>query len=268
MGLTPERIRAEFPQLIWCRVSGYGQNGPRSELPAYDGIVQARSGSVISGSDAPLNTNNNVADKVSAMFAAQTITAALHQRSQTGTGTICDLAMVDAMAYFYGADISAGHRIVDAEPDGDVAVQVLSDANFPTAKGYITLSPVSGRQLRRAMESVGCPEKFSDVMEAPRAETFNVFAAAVQPKLMERTAMEWEEVFAQNDVPAAAVRTFEQHIGDPQTQHNGTYRAVSDPSVDGEWLQVRFPAYFDGLVVEGAGIPSPTLPVSADNDGD
>ena len=153
MGLTPERVRTDFPQLIWCRISGYGQDGPRSGLPAYDGIVQARSGSAISGTDAPLNTNNNVADKVSAMFAAQTITAALHQRERTGTGSICDMAMVDAMAYFYGADISAGHRVVGAEIDTDVAVQVLSDSNFATAQGYLTLAPVSGRQLRRAMES-------------------------------------------------------------------------------------------------------------------
>jgi len=260
MGLTPERVREEFPQLIWCRVSGYGQDGPRSDLPAYDGIVQARSGSVISGSETPMNTNNNVADKVSAMFAAQTITAALHQRSRTGTGSICDMAMVDAMAYFYGADISAGHRVVDTEPDGDIAVQVLSDSNFPTAEGYLTLAPVTGRQLRRALESAGCPEAFSSVMDAPRAETFNTFADAISPKLMERAALEWEEIFADNDVPAAAVRDFAQHIEDPQTVHNKTYQAVPDDSVDGDWLLVRFPAFFDGEVAETAQLAAPALP--------
>jgi len=259
MGLTPERVRADFPRLIWCRVSGYGQDGPRSDLPAYDGIVQARSGSAISGSDAPLNTNNNVADKVSAMFAAQTITAALHQRERTGTGSICDLAMVDALAYFYGADISAGHRIVDAEPDMDVGVQVLSDSNFPTAEGYLVLAPVTGHQIRRAMEAAGCGDMFGSVMDAPRAETFNVFAGAVGPKLLERAALDWEDIFAENDVPAAAVRDFAQHIDDPQTQHNGTYRAVADESVDGEWLQVRYPAFFDGEVAENAALRAPAL---------
>lgn len=259
MGLTPERVRADFPRLIWCRVSGYGQDGPRSDLPAFDGIVQARSGSAVSGSDAPLNTNNNVADKVSAMFAAQTITAALHQRERTGRGSVCDMAMVDAMAYFYGADISAGHRIVGAEPDGDIAVQVLSDSNFPTAEGFLTLAPVSGRQLRRAMESAGCPEAFALVMDAPRAETFNVFAANIGPKLLERSAVEWEDIFSANDVPAAAVRDFTQHIEDPQTVHNRTYVPVADPSVEGEWLQVRFPALFDGEAADTAGLPAPGI---------
>lgn len=259
LGLTPERVRADFPRLIWCRVSGYGQDGPRSDLPAYDGIVQARSGSAVSGSDVPMNTNNSIADKVSAMFAAQTITAALHQRERTGTGSICDMAMVDAMAYFYGADISAGHRVVGAEPDTDVAVQVLSDSNFPTAEGYLTLAPVTGRQLRRAMETAGCAEAFPTVMDAPRAETFNVFAASIGPKLMERAATDWEDLFAANDVPAAAVRDFAQHLQDPQTIHNRTYQPVADESVDGDWLQVRFPAFFDGEVAETAGLPAPSI---------
>jgi crotonobetainyl-CoA:carnitine CoA-transferase CaiB-like acyl-CoA transferase len=259
MGLTPEKVRQDFPQLIWCRVSGYGQDGPRSDLPAYDGIVQARSGSVISGTETPMNTNNNVADKVSAMFAAQTITAALHQRERTGTGSICDMAMVDAMAYFYGADISAGHRVVGAEPDTDVAIQVLSDSNFETAEGYLTLAPVTGRQLRRAMESAGCAEAFGSVMDAPPAETFNVFAEHIGPKLMERAAIEWEDIFAENDVPAAAVRDFAQHMSDPQTIHNATYQTIADPSLDGDWQMVRFPAFFDGQVADTAQLPSPTI---------
>lgn len=264
MGLTAERVRQDYPQLIWCRVSGYGQDGPRADLPAYDGIVQARSGSALSGSSTPLNTNNNVADKVSAMFAAQTITAALHQRQRTGTGAVCDMAMVDAMAYFYGADISAGHRIEGQEPNGDVAIQVLSDSNFPTAEGHLTLAPVTGRQLRRAMESAGCAEAFPLVMDAPRAETFNAFAEHIAPRLLERAATEWEDIFAANDVPAAAVRDFTQHISDPQTVHNETYTAVADPSVEGNWLRVRFPGLFDGEAPQTADLPAPTLQILDD----
>ena len=96
-------------------------------------------------------------------------------------------------------------------------------------------------------------------MDAPRAETFNVFAAHIGPKLMERSAEEWEDIFAANDVPAAAVRDFGSHIDDVQTVHNGTYRPVDDPSVDGKWLTVRFPAFFDGEISEAAGLPSPPL---------
>lgn len=262
MGLTAASVRSDFPQLIWVRVSGYGPDGPRSELPAYDGIVQARSGSQLSGTDEPMNTNNNIADKVSAMFAAQTITAALHQRSRTGTGTVCDVAMVDAMAYFYGADIASGHRIADAEPDLGVGDQAAGSLMLETAEGYLTLSPVSGAQLRRSMEAAGIGEMFSAVMEADRSQTMDVYFAAIRPALLNRSALEWETIFEEADVPAAAIRTFSQHLEDPQTIHNETYKPVHDPSLDADWLMVRYPAWFDGEPPQTAELPPPDLPPS------
>lgn len=259
MGLTVDRVRSEFPQLIWVRVSGYGPDGPRAGLPAFDGIVQARSGAMISGVDSPTNVNNNVADKVSAMFAAQTVTAALHQRSTSGTGSVCDMPMVDAMAYFYGADISAGHRIEGQPADPAPAAAAAGDATFETAEGWLTLSPVTGKQLRRAMEAAGVGDRFSDVMEADRSRTFDAFAEALAPALLTRSAEEWEPIFVAADVPASAIRTFDQHLVDDQTIHNQTYQPVEDPSVDGNWLLVRYPAFFDGQRAETATLPAPSL---------
>ena len=210
-----------------------------------------------------MNTNNNIADKVSAMFAAQTITAALHQRERTGVGSVCDLAMVDALAYFYGADISAGHRIVDAEPDLFVGDAAVNDQTFETAEGYLTLSPVTGRQIRRALEAAGRGDAFGDVMNAEPADTFKTFVVAIAPELMKRSASDWEEVFGAADVPAAAVRDFADHIADEQTRHNGTYQPVADDSV-GEWLLVRYPALFDGAPAETMRRPAPPLNGSAD----
>lgn len=257
MGLTPERIRTDFPKLIWARVSGYGQDGPRSSAPAFDMIIQARSGYMISGRDDPIPNNNNAADKISAMFNAHTVLAALVQRDRTGVGSICDLAMVDAMAYFYGADISAGHRMASSEPDLSVSKAATNSPVFDTADGYIVLSPVSGRQLRRALETVGRGEAFADVMNAEPADVFSTFANAIGPCLADRTAAEWEEIFTEADVPAAEVRNFSQHLADVQTVHNGTYQAVHDPEIDGDFLQVRFPGLFDGkpAAVPRSGAP-------------
>ena len=263
MGLTPERIRQEFPRLIWARVSGYGQDGPRAELPAYDGIVQARSGSALSGTDIPMNTNNNVADKVSAMFAAQSIMAALHQRERTGNGLVTDMAMVDAMAYFYGADASAGHRMVGADPDLRVGQSLVHDGAFETADGFVTVAPVTGRQIRRAMQVAGCGEAFGSVMDADAAEIFKTFAEHIAPCLMERSAVEWETAFGDADVPAAAFRDFSEHIDDVQTRHNGTYQQVVDDSV-GDWLLVRFPAFFDGERADTLGRSAPSLDAATD----
>jgi len=259
MGLTPESVKEKFPRLVWARVSGYGQDGPRSGLPAFDMIIQARSGYMVSGRDEPMPNNHNMADKVSAMFNAHAVMAALVQRDRTGEGSVCDMAMVDAMAYFYGADISAGHRMVGAEPDMSVSAGAGNSPVFSTAEGYVVLSPVSGRQVRRAMEAVGCGDKFGDVMSAPKTEVFAVFAGAIAPTLLTNTAAHWEEVMIEADVPAAAVRTFVEHLADEQTLHNQTYRPVDDPSVDGEFLQVRFPSLFDGEPAAPARSAAPPL---------
>lgn len=267
MGITAERVRNDFPQLIWVRVSGYGPDGPRAEMPAYDSIVQARSGAMLSGVDEPTNPNNNVADKVSAMFAAQTVTAALHQRSNTGTGSVCDVPMVDAMAYFYGADISAGHRMGSAPIDEAISDVAATNSTFETAEGWVTLAPVTGKQLRRSMEAAGVGDKFSEVMEADRSRTIQAFAAAIGPALMARSADEWEAIFVEVDVPASAIRTFEQHLSDDQTIHNRTYQSVPDDSVGGEWLNVRYPAFFDGERAHTAGLPAPELDSDADEAG-
>lgn len=259
MGLTPESIKEQYPRLVWARVSGYGQDGPRSGLPAFDMIIQARSGYMVSGRDEPMPNNHNMADKVSAMFNAHAVMAALVQRDRTGTGSVCDMAMVDAMAYFYGADISSGHRMVDVEPDMSVSAGAGNSPVFMTSEGYVVLSPVSGRQVRRAMEAVGCGDKFGDVMSAEKTEIFAEFANAIAPTLRTMPAAHWEQVMIEADVPAAAIRTFDEHLVDEQTVHNKTYRAVQDPGIEGEFLQVRFPSLFDGEPGAEARLPSPPL---------
>lgn len=260
LGLSAGGLRARFPRLVWARVSGYGQDGPRARLPAFDGIIQARSGGLVAGSDEPFNTNNNVADKVSAMFAAHAITAALFRRERSGEGAVVDLAMVDAMAYFYATDLGAGHRIADRDPDLRVASNLASPSIMATADGWLTVAPVSGRQLRASMEAAGVGDRFGEVMDADRSATFGLFTEIMGPALLTRTAVEWETIFADADVPAARIRSFDEHVTDEQTVHNGTYRPVDDPSVDGRWLVVRHPALFDGDPVSTTTLPAPRHP--------
>ena len=138
--------------------------------------------------------------------------------------------------------------------------QAAGSLMLETAEGYLTLSPVSGAQLRRSLEAAGIGEAFSAVMEADRSKTMQVYHESIRPALLQRSALEWEEIFEEADVPAAAIRTFSEHLQDPQTIHNGTYRPVHDPTLDADWLMVRYPAWFDGAPPETAELPPPGLP--------
>jgi len=85
------------------------------------------------------------------------------------------------------------------------------------------------------------------------------FDEIIEPALLSRSAMEWEEIFAEADVPAAALRGFEHQFDDPQIVHNQTYRSVADESLGADYLQVRYPAFIDGDRIETAGLAAPVM---------
>lgn len=259
LGLDADQIQRDHPQLVWVRVSGYGQDGPMSDMPAYDPIVQARTGGLLVGGGAPELPPNLLADKVSAMSAAQAASAALIQRQTTGKGAICDLAMIDAMAYFNAADVAAGHRMVDHPPDLRVAAQLSGNQPCETADGWIVLSPVSGRQLRGALGVVGRADEWDNlVAHAGQGDFMDRFGAIMTPELLLRPTAELEAAFRAADVPATAVLSIEEHLADAQIKHNGTYEQVDEPGIGG-WVRPRTPALFNGEPAETAGTTSPPL---------
>ena len=259
LGLTEEVVRSEFPQLIWIRVSGFGQDGPKADMPAYDAIIQARSGANRLTDGEPTRSVSLLADKISAMTAAQTATAALIERDRSGTGSICDIAMIDALAYFNSPDIAAGHRLVDAEPDASVIDFLSANAPYQTSDGWLTLSPVSGAQMRSALGVVGEGDIWEELIAHVGGEGFyNGFNDAVRPHLLTQTSAHWEEQFRLADVPATAVMTFSEHMADEQIAHNGTYEVIEEAET-GRWRRARWPALMDGTPVETDGLPSPSL---------
>lgn len=257
LGLGDAVIRAEFPRLIWVRVSGYGPTGPMADLPAYDTIVQSRSGVMRLDGGEPATPSNLLADKVSAMWAAQVATTALLKRHQTGKGMICDIAMVDALAYFLGADVSAGHRFDDGrDPDSNVRRKLLAAEPLPTSDGWITIAPATGRQLYNCLKATGYADRWDEVKAAGENNVWNSCVELFGERLTEETTAYWEQAFNSADVPAGGVMTLIEHMADSQTVHNGIYEVVDEPGV-GSYRRLRFPAWFDGERSETVGLTAP-----------
>jgi crotonobetainyl-CoA:carnitine CoA-transferase CaiB-like acyl-CoA transferase len=240
-GLTAESVRKDFPNLIWVRVSGFGQDGPRAELPAFDSIVTARSGAMLSGAAEPIGQNNTMSDKITAMTAAQTATAALLERKRTGTGAVCDVAMVDAVGYFMAADIGTGHRVVGEEPDPYPADAFANDTTFATSDSWILLAPVSGKQLRNALQAVGQPEEWERVLADGPEQVWTNLRPILADAIAEHTTAHWDTAFADHDVPATPVLTMGEHLRDEQIVHNRLYAAEFDHGLHADWLQIRYP---------------------------
>jgi len=100
LGLGAETLRAANARLVYCSISGFGQQGPFKDLPAYDLVVQAMSGLMAGTGEeggAPLKTGESIADLIAGLFASWSIMAALVQRERTGQGATLDVAMYDAL---------------------------------------------------------------------------------------------------------------------------------------------------------------------------
>jgi crotonobetainyl-CoA:carnitine CoA-transferase CaiB-like acyl-CoA transferase len=258
LGLEPGSVRARYPQLVWVRLSGYGQDGPQVDLPAFDAIIQARSGLAQSNGDEPRLLPGYVADKISAMFATQAAMAALVSRAATGSGAVVDVAMMDALAYFNGPDVLAGKALLDG-PDYDVTGHLGDMRPLRTEDGWLLVSPVSGRQLKRALEAAGRPDAVALLQAVGDARAMtSTFLALLAEVLPSRPTAVWEEVFAAADVPASAVMSVDDHVADPQLAHNRTFE-VSEAPGRGRVRKVRHPGLFDGAPAETAGLPAPSL---------
>jgi crotonobetainyl-CoA:carnitine CoA-transferase CaiB-like acyl-CoA transferase len=260
LGLTPPAVRGRHPRLVWVRLSGYGQDGPLVDFPAFDGIVQARSGVVAGNGDPPRLVPGYLADKVTAMTATQSVLAAIvhRDRSGDGAGAVVDVSMLDAMAYFLGPDLFGDHLVVD-EPEPGVARHAAASRPLRTGDGWIVLAPVSGAQIKGALGAVGHPEWGEQLRAAASAvdmiERFHELVGTVLPT---RTTSEWERAFADADVPASAVLSYAAHLADPQVVHNRTYHETDDPTL-GRARHLRYPALFDGTPTDTDDLPVPPL---------
>ena len=99
MGLTPELLQKDNPQLILCDISGYGNNGSYRDKKAYDLLIQSEAGflSVTGTPESPSKSGNSIADIAAGMYAYSNILAALIQRGKTGKGSVIDVSMLEAL---------------------------------------------------------------------------------------------------------------------------------------------------------------------------
>ena len=141
LGLGYESVRALNPEVIYCSISGYGSEGPYSERSAYDTSIQAYAGFAANQADPeggpPEFLHQNGADKVSALFASQAITAALFARGQGRGGQHVEMAMADACVSFLWAE-SAGNEVL---LDSDGTQRSSFNAGFKPCLLYTSPSP-------------------------------------------------------------------------------------------------------------------------------
>lgn len=242
LGLGDAVLAERNPRLIRCWISGSGPTGPRVREPAFDTVIQARSGLTDASSrgDSPTVSYGYPNDKVTPAFAAQAILAALFARERTGVGDRLDVAMLDVAGYFNFPDLMVNRMFLDHQPDGARNDDAMSVRAIPASDGWFIVAGVSGRQIKRSCEAVGHPELAGELFaQATPADLNRRIFELFAPITREQPLAHWLAAFRDCDVPAAPCLTIDEHLDDEQVLHNQVYAIEEWPGVG----RVRMPRY-------------------------
>jgi crotonobetainyl-CoA:carnitine CoA-transferase CaiB-like acyl-CoA transferase len=255
LGIDEPQLRTVNPGLIYVSMSGWGESGPYAHKPVYDPIIQALSGlaSVQAGSDQarPRLIRTILPDKLTAITAAQAVTAALVARGRTGQGQHVRLSMLDAVVAFMWSSDMGGQTFVGKEVSSARAATFI-DLIYETKSDYISVSIMSDEQWRGLCDAVGHPEWLEDdrfKTAAGRGHYANDRLALTQAALLEKNASEWLEILDSAGVPCAPVLKRHEMIHHPQVEASGIVVETEHPHA-GRLRQARNAARFEATPAE------------------
>jgi len=231
MGLDDATLTKQNPRLIHVSMSAFGQDGPRSEMTAYDYVIQATSGLMaMTGTREvnPIKFGPAAVDYATGTTGAFAISAALFQRQRTGRGQRVDVAMMDVAMVLMSLDVTALTRSgVAPKPAGNVTLQATCNA-YETRDGLVMLGASNMKQYRRLWRALERPDVIRDSYAA-RLAAFEEEVALLEVIMATRTAAEWEEFLQARHVPAARVRSLPEAMRDPQLATRSVFAEIDDP---------------------------------------
>jgi crotonobetainyl-CoA:carnitine CoA-transferase CaiB-like acyl-CoA transferase len=266
LDLGYQSLERDYPGLVYCAISGFGQTGPLSDAPAYDQVVQGLSGVMsITGTvdNAPLRVGYPVADTIGGITAAFAIASALLARGRTGRGRFIDVSMLDSMIASLGWP--ASNYLATGQPPtpmGNENFTAAPSGTFRTATGPLNIAANKQEQFETLVCMIGCDQLASDRRFADReARKRNraALTAALEQQLITRSAEEWEQKLVAAGVPAGRVLTVPEALAQPQVQSRQLVRSFPADSHFQSGISVLRSGFIPGNASVGPDAPPPAL---------
>jgi formyl-CoA transferase len=244
LGLGWEALRVVNPQLIYCAISGFGQDGPWRDRPAYDQIIQGLSGvmSITGDTDsAPLRVGYPIADTIGGLTAAFAVAAALNSRTRAG-GTFIDVSMLESVLATMGWVVS-NWLIAGVQPaaNGNENVTASPSATFQTGEGLLNISANKQEQWEVMCANLGVP----DLAARPEYRTRDdrianrlALKAELESVLITRPARVWADQLNDIGVPAGAVLSVPDILAHPQVAGRDFLATFTDAPGVGRVLRI------------------------------
>ena len=263
-GLDAATLRAENPHLIYCAISGYGFTGPKAGRPSYDILAQAESGIMSFTGEpgsGPLRYPIAIADMTCGIYSAMGILAALFSREKTGQGQFLDMSLFDSQltwlstvgsSYLNGG--SSPRRWGNAHPN-IVPYDVFSGSDGSHLVIGIGTESL-WQKLAAILDAETCDKdsgaKLSQcelfLSNAMRNKNREVLIPRLQKVFAQRPAAAWLERFEQAGIPAAAINTVPDALGDAQARARGSVVQIEHPAL-GNVGSIANPIKFSGTPI-------------------
>lgn len=211
-GLDYETVAECNPEIIYCSITGFGQDGPYAGYPALDIIAQAMSGNMsITGppESKPYRSGIPIADIAGSMYAVQGILGALYERAKSGNGQYLDVSMLESIISWL--TVRAGHSFARDQPYprmGNKLDEFVPYGVFETSNSYLAVVVVQDHHWAKLSEAIDRPELASDDRfrtAEVRRKYRDELEAILEEKLQEQTTQEWFEKLTAAGVPAGPI---------------------------------------------------------------
>jgi crotonobetainyl-CoA:carnitine CoA-transferase CaiB-like acyl-CoA transferase len=235
-GLSYDKLKDDFPGLIYCSITGFGQTGPYAARPGYDFLVQGMGGimSLTGEPDGePMTVGVGISDIVCGLYGIIAILAALHERKESGLGQQIDMSLLDSqvawlvnegMNYLLSGNLP--RRLGNAHPN------IVPYELFPTEDGHVIVAVGNDSQFRRFCHCAGLnalPEDPCFQGNPDRLRNRAELVALVREATVERKTTDWLSDLEGCGVPCAPVNNLEQVFEDPQVRERGLKTTMAHP---------------------------------------
>jgi formyl-CoA transferase len=236
LGLGEKELRAINPKLIYASLSGFGANGPMSDAPGYDLIVQAWGGlmSITGPADGePSKVGVAIIDLVAGLMLGKSIAAALFAREKLGVGQKIDTSLLEAEVACL-INVGSNYLVEGSIPRrwGNAHPSIVPYQSFKTADGYLVIGVASEGIWRRFCQAIGRAEWADDPRfekNSNRVENRSLLIGLLGEIFLGRSTDEWLKLLNSAEVPCAPVQTVDQVFKAPQVLHREMLVQVEHP---------------------------------------
>ncbi|OWX98637.1 CoA transferase [Thioclava sp. IC9] len=252
LGLDPAELRMDNPGLVYCAISGFGQDSPASGLPAYDLVVQAMSGWMdATGEEAggPLKVGEALGDIAAGLYAVIAILAALVGKEKTGRGASLDVAMLDSLV----AMLPTSHAVHlyanrPVERVGNRHPLSTPFGTYRTQDGLAIIAALSDRQFTALCQVIGAPDIAEDprfLTDETRTQNEPALRAVIEGWTTRHPTEKVVAALAEAQVPSAPIMTLAQQLASHHAHARALVRQLPHHSL-GESPVVGQPIRFEG----------------------